>query len=60
MQRVIAGQGVEDRVAGYFMEDSVAVNITVAKWLWCATKGNGVSAVYINGCVCTLPVPMRE
>ena len=23
-------------------------------------KGNGVSAVYINGRVCTLPLPMRE
>ena len=43
------------------MEDSVAVNITVAKWLlWCAIKGNQVSAVYINGRVCTLPLPMRE
>ena len=30
------------------MEDSVAVNIAVAR-LWCAIKGNGVSAVYING-----------
>ena len=23
-------------------------------------KGNGVSAVYINGRVCTLPLPMRD
>ena len=43
------------------MEDSVAVIITVAKWLlWCAIKENGVSAVYINGHVCTLPLPMKE
>ena len=41
MQRVIASRGVED---------SVAVNIAVAKGLlWCAIKGNRVSAVYING-----------
>ena len=34
MQRVIASRGVED---------SVAVNIAVAKGLlWCAIKGNGV------------------
>ena len=31
MLRVIASQGVED---------SVAVNIAVAKGLWCAIKGN--------------------
>ena len=32
------------------MEDSVAVNVAVAKGLlWCAIKGNSVSAVYING-----------
>ena len=37
------------------MEDSVAVNIAVAKeLLWCAIKGNKVSAVYINGRVRTL------
>ena len=41
MQRVIASRGVED---------SVAVNIAVANGLLsCAIKGNGVSAVYING-----------
>ena len=41
------------------MEDSVAVNIAVAKGLlWCAIKGNGVSAVYINGRVHTLPLPI--
>ena len=45
MQRIIASRGVED---------SVAVNIAVAKGLlWCAIKGNGVSAVYING-ACSL------
>ena len=38
---VIASRGVED---------SVAVNIAIAKGLlWCAIKGNEVSAVYING-----------
>ena len=43
------------------MEDSVAVNIALAKGLlWCAIKGNSVSAVYINGLVCTLPLPIRE
>ena len=43
------------------MEDSVAVNIALAKrLLWCAIKGNRVSAVYINGRVCTLPLPVRE
>ena len=43
------------------MEDSVAVNITRAKvLLWCAIKGNGVSAVYINGRVCILPLPITE
>ena len=43
------------------MEDSVAVNIDLAKrLLWCAIKGNIVSAVYINGRVCTLPLPIRE
>ena len=43
------------------MEDSVAVNKAVAKrLLWCAIKGNRVSAVYINGRVRTLPLPIRE
>ena len=43
------------------VEDSVAVNIAVAKGLlWCAIKGNRVSAVYINGHVRTLPLPIRE
>ena len=43
------------------MEDSVAVSIAVAKGLlWCAIKGNRVSAVYINGRVRTLPWPIRE
>ena len=52
MQRVIASRGVED---------SVAINIAVAKGLlWCAIIGNRVSAVYINGRVCTLPLPIRE
>ena len=49
MQRVIADRGVEY---------GEAVNITVAKWmLWCAIKENRVSAVDINGRVCTLPLP---
>ena len=42
------------------MEDSVAVNIAVAKELCCAIKGNKVSPVYINGHVRTLPLPIRE
>ena len=43
------------------MEDSVAVNIAVAiELLWCAIKGNRVSAVYINGRVRTLSLPIRE
>ena len=43
------------------MEDSVAVNIAAAKGLlWCAIIGNRVSAIYINGCVRTLPLPIRE
>ena len=42
------------------MEDSVAVNIAVAKGCYGAIKGNKVSAVYINGCVRTLPLPIRE
>ena len=55
---VIAGRGMEDNVAVYWMENSVAVNIAVAKGLlWCATKGNRVSAVFINGRVRTLPLP---
>ena len=38
------------------MEDSVAVNVAVAKGLlWCVVKGNRVSSVYINGRVHTLP-----
>ena len=42
------------------MEDSVAVNIALAKGLlWCAIKGNSFP-VYINGRVCTLPLPIRE
>ena len=50
--RVIASQGVED---------SVAVNIALAKGLlWCAIKGNRVSAVYMNGHVRTLPLCIRE
>ena len=39
------------------MEDSVAGNIAVAKG---AIKGNRVSAVYMNGRVRTLPLPIRE
>ena len=51
-ERVIGSRG---------MEDSVAVNIAVAKGLlWCAIKGNKVSAVYINWHVHTLPLPIRE
>ena len=43
------------------MEDSVAVNITVAEGLlWCAIKGNRVSAVYIKGRIRTLPLFIRE
>ena len=43
------------------MKDNVAVNIAVAKGLlWCAIKGNIVSAVYINERVCTSPLPIRE
>ena len=42
------------------MEDSVAVNIAVAKGCWCAIKENRVSAVYMNGRVRTLPLPIRE
>ena len=61
VQRVIAGRGMEDCVASRAVEDSVAVNIALAKrLLWCAIKGNRVSAVYINGRVCTLPLPIRE
>ena len=48
-------------IANRGVEDNVAVNIAVAKGLfWCAIKGNRVSAVYINGRVCTLPLPIRE
>ena len=61
VQRVIAGRGMEDSVAviaSRAVEDSVAVNIALAKrLLWCAIKGNRISAVYINGRVCTLPLP---
>ena len=64
MQWVIAGRRMEDSVAviaSRGVEDSVAVNIAVAKGLlWCAIKGNTVSAVYINGRVRTLPLPIRE
>ena len=43
------------------MEDSVAVNIAVAKGLlWCAIKGNRVSTIYINGRVRTSHLPIRE
>ena len=52
VQRVIGSRGVED---------SVALNIALAKGLlWCAIKGNRVSAVYINGRVRTLPLPMNS
>ena len=45
MRWVVASRGVED---------SVVVSIAVAKGLlWCAIKGNRVSAVYINGHVRT-------
>ena len=37
------------------MEDSVAIKKGL---LWCAIKGNGVSAVCINGRVRTFPLPM--
>ena len=48
-------------IASRAVEDSVAVNIALAKrLLWCAIKGNRVSAVYIYGRVCTLPLPIRE
>ena len=37
-------------IASLVVEDSVAVNIAVAKGLlWWAIKGNKVSTVYING-----------
>ena len=39
------------------MKDSVAIKKGL---LWCAIKGNRVSSVYINGRVCTLPLPIRE
>ena len=52
MQRVMASRGVEN---------GVAVNIAVAKGLLrCAVKGNGVSTIYINEHVCTIPLPIRE
>ena len=41
------------------MEDSVAVNIAVAKGLLVCYKRR-VSAVYMNGRVRTLPLPIRE
>ena len=48
MLRVVASRGVED-------------NVAIKKGLlWCAIKGNGISAVYINGRVCTFPLPIRE
>ena len=51
---------MEDSVAGYCcrgMEDSATIKKGL---LWCAIKGNRVSAVYINGRVRTLPLPIRE
>ena len=54
MQRVIAGRG---------MEDSLGVLLDCCKYSSVVSvcyKGNGVSAVYINGRVCTVPLPMRN
>ena len=47
VQRVIACRGMEGSVAiaSRWVEDNVAVNMAVAKGLlWCAIKGNRVSA----------------
>ena len=62
MLLVVEGWKIVQRViASRVVEDSVAVNITLAKGLlWCAIKENRVSAVYINGHVCILPLPIRE
>ena len=39
------------------MKDSVAIKKGL---LWCAIKGNRVSAVYINRRVRALPLPIKE
>ena len=50
---------MEDSAAGYcWSRDG---RLAVAKgFVMVCYKGNGVSAVYINGRVCTLPLPVRN